>query len=298
MLELRVLTGLHQGAVLPLIEGDVTIGASEEDDLTMFDSDISPNHLTFSFDGVLCVVSEINGEVFNLTNHLLCSGDNINLEDPFRLGNTWFMYVDSDVPWFNDGTDDFSHVNFNSNHKDTNNKEDKVLNRKFLWSFFGSLIFVLLIVFTSVSLFFDSDYAEIKVKNSTLSLSYESSLLKLTQMIEARELSTYLSISGDGDSAITISGRLSDTQNDVVNRMLARYKHYYKSIIPINNMVQVTEQGLPFEIIRIVKGLIPHVVIEGGESLFLGDEKEGLRLVSIEDHKVIFDGMNRTEVSW
>jgi type III secretion protein D len=54
----------------------------------------------------------------------------------------------------------------------------------------------------------------------------------------------------------------------------------------------------PFKITQIVGGPNGHVVLEDGRRLFLGDEVDGLRLVAIDNAKVIFDGQRRYEVRW
>jgi len=41
-----------------------------------------------------------------------------------------------------------------------------------------------------------------------------------------------------------------------------------------------------------------HVVLEEGSRLFVGDEVDGLRLVLIDNSKVVFDGEQRYEVGW
>jgi len=55
---------------------------------------------------------------------------------------------------------------------------------------------------------------------------------------------------------------------------------------------------LPFKILQIVGGPNGHVVLDQGSRLFVGDEVEGLRLVLIDNTKVVFDGLQRFEVRW
>ena len=62
--------------------------------------------------------------------------------------------------------------------------------------------------------------------------------------------------------------------------------------------VRVREGRLPFKISQIVGGPNGHVVLEEGSRLFVGDEVDGLRLVLIDNSKVVFDGEQRYEVGW
>ena len=62
--------------------------------------------------------------------------------------------------------------------------------------------------------------------------------------------------------------------------------------------MRVRDNALPFRIVQIVGGPNGHVLLEEGIRLFLGDEVEGLRLVQIDNGKVVFDGEQRYEVRW
>lgn len=62
--------------------------------------------------------------------------------------------------------------------------------------------------------------------------------------------------------------------------------------------VRVRDSAIPFKILQIVSGPNGHVVLETGDRLFVGDEIDGLRLVLIDNSKVVFDGEQRYEVRW
>lgn len=68
--------------------------------------------------------------------------------------------------------------------------------------------------------------------------------------------------------------------------------------VPVISRVRVRDGTLPFRIVQIVGGPNGHVVLEEGSRLFVGDEVEGLRLVLIDNGKVVFDGAQRYEVRW
>jgi len=68
--------------------------------------------------------------------------------------------------------------------------------------------------------------------------------------------------------------------------------------VPVLSRVRELSGELPFKILQIVGGPNGHVVLDQGRRLFVGDEVEGLRLVLIDNTKVVFDGVQRFEVRW
>ncbi|MEI8632341.1 hypothetical protein P4S72_10710 [Vibrio sp. PP-XX7] len=80
--------------------------------------------------------------------------------------------------------------------------------------------------------------------------------------------------------------------------MLERFHKQYTTTVTIDNQVGVTSTQLPFEITQITSGKMGSVVTNNGKRLFVGDELNGIRLVSIDHNKVIFKGKHNYEVIW
>ncbi len=85
---------------------------------------------------------------------------------------------------------------------------------------------------------------------------------------------------------------------ELVSRMLSRFGELFDSAVPVISRVRVRDGALPFEIVQIVGGPNGHVVLDEGSRVFVGDEVDGLRLVQIDNSKVVFDGAQRYEVRW
>lgn len=62
--------------------------------------------------------------------------------------------------------------------------------------------------------------------------------------------------------------------------------------------VRARNNELPFKIVQIIGGANGHVVLEDGTRLFVGDQVDDLRLVMIDNSKVVFEGAQRYEVRW
>ena len=76
------------------------------------------------------------------------------------------------------------------------------------------------------------------------------------------------------------------------------FAEQFDTVVPVISRVRVRDGRLPFKILQIVGGPNGHVVLEEGTRLFVGDEVDGLRLVLIDNSKVVFDGEQRYEVGW
>lgn len=97
---------------------------------------------------------------------------------------------------------------------------------------------------------------------------------------------------------VALSGDVSQEDVELVARMLGRFGEQFDSAVPVISRVRVRDGALPFRIVQIVGGPNGHVVLDEGSRLFVGDEIEGLRLVQIDNNKVVFDGVQRYEVRW
>ena len=55
---------------------------------------------------------------------------------------------------------------------------------------------------------------------------------------------------------------------------------------------------LPFRIVQITTGSRANIVTDDGQRLFIGDEVDELRLVSITGNQIEFSGRENIKVSW
>ncbi|WP_206093135.1 hypothetical protein [Pseudomonas viridiflava] len=65
----------------------------------------------------------------------------------------------------------------------------------------------------------------------------------------------------------------------------------------LNSLPTATAE-LPFTIIQISNTRLASILTSDGRRLFLGDEVDGMRFVDINEHKLVFEGERRVEVSW
>jgi type III secretion protein D len=101
MYELRILSGLHRGATLPLEEYSYVIGAGEDADVVLVDPEIEPRHATLTLTGNGWTLAAEQGVVRNdQTNDdqaviALASGHFA------RVGGVWVTVTTRDARWSN-----------------------------------------------------------------------------------------------------------------------------------------------------------------------------------------------------
>lgn len=116
-------------------------------------------------------------------------------------------------------------------------------------------------------------------------------------MLSERELINRISIQLVNDQVL-LDGDVLQEDMELVSRMLSRFGEQFDTAVPVMSRVRTRDGTFPFKILQIVGGPNGHVVLEQGNRLFVGDEVDGLRLVLIDNTKVVFDGKQRFEVRW
>ncbi|MGX9566216.1 type III secretion system inner membrane ring subunit SctD [Pseudomonas sp. CFBP 5748] len=97
---------------------------------------------------------------------------------------------------------------------------------------------------------------------------------------------------------LVLNGNLKDEALLVYQRMLQRFKDSYESPVTVLDNVDSVHNGLPFVIVQIMTGPHAHLVTADGRRLYVGDEVLGLRLTRIENQHLQFDGDRHIEVNW
>ena len=94
MYELRILSGLHRGATLPLDDQPHLIGASDDADVVLVDSCISEQHATLSRTDTGWILTAGSGEIFSADSTKPRSFVDLAPGAFARLGDVWLMVVE------------------------------------------------------------------------------------------------------------------------------------------------------------------------------------------------------------
>ncbi len=99
MYELRILSGLHRGAMLPLDDNSLLVGASEDADVVLVDDGVKPRHAMLSRAGSGWLLTAEEGDIFGADSNLRQVAIDLAPGDFARLGEIWIAIVAQDAPW-------------------------------------------------------------------------------------------------------------------------------------------------------------------------------------------------------
>lgn len=303
MFELRVLDGLHQGAALPLFGDEWSIGAHADADLVLNDAGIAEQHARLRFIDSNWSVQAEAGLLRGADGQVLAQIARLEVSVPFLVGTVRLCVALADHPWPQAPAPAPAAVPISSRpsvdpvrtltlSSISHSQQKRLL----------SLVLVVTIIIMAVGMASTGEreaQASLmppEVKKNELGSPFEVRQ-QLLKMLNERELDHRVSLQVI-NGQVALNGDVSQEDVDLVARMLSRFGEQFDSDVPVISRVRVRDSAPPFRIVQIVGGPNGHVVLEDGGRLFVGDELDGLRLVLIDNSKVIFDGAQRYEVRW
>lgn len=301
MFELRVLDGSRQGAALPLFGGQWSIGAHPDADLSLYDEGIAERHVLLRCIEQHWSVQAQEGLVRASDGQLLAQIADLALGVPFSLGNIRLCVTLADQPW--------PQASPAEPIAPVARPVNEAVPALVLSSISGaqqkrliSLVVVIAAIIMVVGLATTGEHeaqaslmAAPSQKNE-LGSAYEVRQ-QLLKMLNERELGSRIRLQVI-NGQVTLEGEVAQEELGLVSRMLNRFGEQFDTSVPVISRVKERSTVLPFKILQIVGGPNGHVVLDEGNRLFVGDEVDGLRLVLIDNTKVVFDGLQRYEVRW
>ncbi|MFZ6773939.1 FHA domain-containing protein [Undibacterium sp. SXout7W] len=99
MYELRILSGLHRGATLPLYDETHTIGASDEADVVLVDTCVQTLHATLSKTENGWLLSARDGQIFDAETNEHKTFIDLQPGEFVRIGDIWIVIQSEGEPW-------------------------------------------------------------------------------------------------------------------------------------------------------------------------------------------------------
>lgn len=297
MFELRVLNGSQQGAALPLFGEQWCIGTSAEADLVLYDPAVAGRHVWLRRIAERWCVQAEEGLVQDDLGQLLAQIADLAADLPFSIGGIQLCVSLTDQPWPREPVP----VMLETSHETPPELPLSTMPKSTQKRWMGGLLVVAVLV-TAVGMMNTDDHQSQASLMQAVSQKVDLATApqvrqQLLKMLNERDLAqrvTLQMINGQ----VSLIGDVTQEQMALLSRMLARFGEQFESPVPVMSRVREGSSQPPFKITQIVGGANGHVVLEGGQRLFLGDEVEGLRLVSIDNGRLIFDGRQRYEVRW
>ncbi|MBT2298536.1 type III secretion protein HrpQ [Pseudomonas fluorescens] len=308
MYELRVLTGLHRGAALPLAGEEWSIGSSNGADLALYDPGIKDRHCLLRLVDETWSLARHEGSVMDSEGHRVDAIDGLEPGTPFALNGVWLSVVSANTEWPEEAESGDPHPDESlaaplpslSAERDTPAAPQPHRARR---GWLGPMLLIsAFVVFFGALLWVFNQQEPLPIKPSppartVLKTSGEVKDV-LQRMLKERELQSRISVVEE-NGKLMLHGRFDeDDLLQSTSRMLLHFERQYRSPIPVTSALPEAMPLLPFSIVQISNARLPNVLTSDGRRLFLGDEVDGVRLVDINDHQVVFEGDRRIELSW
>ncbi|MDL2188337.1 FHA domain-containing protein [Pseudomonas sp. ChxA] len=299
MFELRVLDGLHQGAALPLFGEQWSIGAHAEADLVLSDPGIAEQHAVLRLVGSTWSVQAQAGLLQDAKGQVVAQITALVVGEQFGVGAIGLYVALADQPWPEAPVPA-------TPAKVTAKQAPQMLKLSALGHTQQKrLISVVLVVAVIIMVVGIASTGERDPQASLMPTVPQKIELaspfevrqQLLNMLSERDLSQRVSLQVI-NGQVALNGDVSDEDVALVARMLGRFGEQFDSVVPVISRVRARDNELPFKIVQIIGGANGHVVLEDGARLFVGDEVDDLRLVMIDNSKVVFEGAQRYEVRW
>lgn len=291
LFELRVLSGLHEGAALPLFGECWSIGAHQDADLELYDPGVAARHARLHGMAGRWTVQAQEGLLQDDTGTVRAQIADLAPGRAFAIGGIRLCVADTQSAWLDKPADAVAQpgapIPAGSKSKSK-------------WLAPGVLVLVPILMalawqpMGSVPALAPQPSPASNKRQLETAAQVHQQLLK---MLIERDLGNTVRLQVAADR-ITLGGDVGQDSLALVTRMLERFEVQFETPVTIVNQVQQTSTVLPFRIVQIIGGQKAHVVLADGRRLFFGDEVQGLRLTAIDNRRVLFEGRQRHEVNW
>ena len=291
LFELRVLSGLHEGAALPLFGECWSIGAHQDADLELYDPGVAARHARLHGMAGRWTVQAQEGLLQDDAGTVRAQIADLAPGRAFAIGGIRLCVADTQSAWLDKPADAVAQpgapIPAGSKSKSK-------------WLAPGVLVLVPILMalawqpMGSVPALAPQPSPASNKRQLETAAQVHQQLLK---MLIERDLGNTVRLQVAADR-ITLGGDVGQDSLALVTRMLERFEVQFETPVTIVNQVQQTSTVLPFRIVQIIGGQKAHVVLADGRRLFFGDEVQGLRLTAIDNRRVLFEGRQRHEVNW
>ena len=289
LFELRVLSGLHEGAALPLFGECWSIGADQDADLELYDPGVAARHARLHGMAGRWTVQAQEGLLQDDAGTVRAQIADLAPGRAFAIGGIRLCVADTQSAWLDEPADAVAQPG-----------APVTAGSKSKWLAPGILVLVPILMAlawqpmgTAPALAPQPSSASNKRQLVTTAQVHQ----QLLKMLIERDLGNAVRLQVAADR-ITLGGEVGQDSLALVSRMLERFEVQFETPVAIINQVQQASTVLPFRIVQIIGGPKAHVVLADGRRLFFGDEVQGLRLTAIDNRRVLFEGRQRHEVNW
>lgn len=299
-MELRVLSGLHRGAVMDL-DGEaqsLSMGTSPQADIPMADAGIAALHCRLVLRGERWFIEPVDGRVQDESGRTLDAAAAITPGASYRLSDVRIAFqlageavAAAPVP---------------ARQPDPGRPEaGDARYPRLRTSLAGGVLAIALVPLAAwlvSSAWGRAEQRPASVAAAAASASEARTALpastlaeEFTRGLAERELADKLDLSLDAERW-DIRGSLNPEEQHRFERLLVRFMEDRKPEFVINVTLMTPAESLPFKVIEVISGKSAGIVTDAGERIPVGETVQGYRLTAVEAGKVVFTGKRRIEV--
>ncbi|MBV6322485.1 FHA domain-containing protein [Duganella violaceipulchra] len=295
-LELRVLTGLHAGAALPLDSQAVLLGSDEACDVILLDPDILPRHMRLlPSDGHWLLESAT--PAYDRLGQEVAGGAPMLAGEPLRVGGTWVALFARAAPWDDSAVPAWAEAATPAAPR---------LRRRWPPALFAlSALLALLAagagllswsVRAPVTSACAAEPAPIVGADAPVA-DAEGVRKEAVRVLGERALLDLVSIVYDAEH-LSLEAQLDEAETRRFDGALAALHRSLGSAVAIDVKLVPMAVTPPFEVREIVSGPGAHVTLANGQVIYEGGSAGGYRLLAIHPGKLLFSGRRQIELPW
>lgn len=302
-MELRVLSGLHRGAVMELDADidEITIGARPHSDFDVLlaDAGIATQHCRIRWVAGRLHIEPLEGKVCDAQGRQVSQAVIVERGSTYRLGEVWIGFFQEGDPATEAPASPPAAV------------RESGYPRSKASVIAAALVATLLPVAWFMSMAWGSAPARpseptqagtpaipraLTAGSSDAQASPANLAEAFTRALVERDLRDRLDLQFQ-PTRWEIRGSLDADERQRFERFLVRFTETHKPTFLIKVSLVTPAELLPFTVVEVITGKGAAIVTDGGERLLVGDSYQGWKLVSVDAGKVVFSGRQRVEVS-
>ncbi|KQZ44745.1 FHA domain-containing protein [Duganella sp. Root1480D1] len=317
-LELRILSGLHRGASLPLGGERYVIGASDDADVVLLDPGVAGRHATLRHDGDRWLLAALEGSVRSADSdteqeeHVLAPGDCA------RIGAVWIGISEAAAPWMeppqppagaaaaasgDTAAGEGRHAPASAQEPLPSPAKRGRRRSRAMWVPLAAgtvLAGVASLAFSARSAPAPAmpaapiPLAAVPPVSTLAPAALAQAFRKrLADVDMLRRFDLQLD-----EGSWRLKGALDEEETLRFRRILADFVKANHIEFPIDVQLGGADSLLPFQIQQLVTGNQASIVTTDGQRLYPGDEYKGVRLTAIDGNRITFTGREPIEVRW
>ncbi|AKU22908.1 FHA domain-containing protein [Massilia sp. NR 4-1] len=335
-LELRILSGLHRGASLPLGEQHYVIGASDDADVVLLDPGMVERHAALHLTAAGWLLSAEEGELRGAASDALLTEQAMQAGDCLRLGGVWIGLAAAGAAWTEPpplplaaaGVPDECQEEDAATPGEGADEEPEWAaqepdampppvaevgggapsaaaavrkRRRSRAMLLPALAGTALAGVATLAISAKTPPAPVPPPIVAIAPPAPPTPAALAQALRKRLADVDMLRRLDlqlNDGAWRIKAALDEDEALRLRRILAEFVKANNISFPIDVELGGADTMLPFQIRQIVTGNQASIVTMDGQRIYPGDEYKGVRLTAIDGNRLSFAGRQPIEVKW